>query len=148
MTHVWGWKSQRKQLEFSIRHTISSRKNGPAREICSPNHFGEVERVFTQWQIPWRYLETKRETPTEKRSRKFPDALVFTSGWMAGAGSWRGMASSVCLASKEGQRLGCFSFKCPSWGIARVIVGGERKRLLHQALCLPAPAQTFLSTGL
>lgn len=90
----------------------------------------------------------KRGTPTEKRSRKFPNALVFTSSWMVRVGSWRGTASSLCLASKEGQRLGCFSFKHLSWGIARVILGGERKRLLHQALCLPAPTQTFLSTGL
>lgn len=143
MTQVGGWKSQRKQLEFSIRHTSSSRKGGPAREICSANHFGEGGRVFTQY-----LLEMERETPTEKGSRKFPDALVFTSSWMVGAASWRGMASSVHLARVEGQRLGCFSFKRPSWGIARVVLGGERKRLLHQALCLPAPTQTFLSTGL
>lgn len=36
----------------------------------------------------------KREAPTEKRSRKFPDALVFTSSWMVRVGSWRGTASS------------------------------------------------------
>ena len=90
----------------------------------------------------------KRETPKRKKEENSPMSLFLrvVGCWEHAAGG--GTASSVGLASKEGQGLGCFTFKYPSWGIAGVTLGGERKRLLHQALSFPAPTQTFLSTGL
>lgn len=100
---------------FAIRHTASFRKNRPAL----PSDLGMEEGIYAVAH-PRGYLGMKRELA-----------------------AWGGTASSAHLTSEEGQGLGCFAFKYPSWEMAR-----RRKEEVTSSNPLPAPTQTFLSTEL
>lgn len=145
--HVSSPESYRVGL-FSIRHTTSFGKTGlSSGNPLSQPLWGWGEGIYAA-AGPLEVSGNEKGNSQAKKRRKFPNELILRV-----VGCWEhaargGTASSVGLASKEGQGLGCFTFKYPSWAIAGVTLGGERKRLLHQALSFPAPTQTFLSTGL